>query len=700
MLVREPYQYNLRAFSRKELRPHRQCSCVRGAPNDVKRSRKLAIIVGLVATLAIVAGASARFAFANASSQNSSAISDNTPGWVSKAQNLGATDATQNIDLTVWLKLHNENQLQKQISDLYTPGNANYHKWLSQSQFNTNYSPTAQQVKSVSNFLTAHGFTILDTAENNFYIKVSGTVAQAEQAFHVQINNYRYQGKTYRSNAANPSADDTAGGNIANITGLDDASYFQPANLRPASHAGDGVGPNNAVIYQVLCGNSSTTYTLNVQGTPTPYTGFVPCGYNGDQLQKAYGVDTLVSQGIDGSGQTVAIVDAYGSPTILTDANKFSQVAGLPPLVNGQNFEIVGPNGTVNKPESPAQDPLGWQAEVTLDVEAVHAMAPGAKIVLVAAPNNYSDLDEAVNWVVVHHLANIVTNSWGLSTDLMSPGRASRDERIFMQAAAEGIGLNFSSGDNGDELANTGGKTVDYPASSPWVNAVGGTSLFLNSDNSYNSETGWGTNLQRLYTCAHYTVNSTTGLRECANYNPAGAFNYGFDGGAGGGLSYNFAGQPWQSSKIGTATAAGFGTVGTHRAVPDISMLADPYTGMNVWITDLSAGDTAPEAEPYGGTSLASPLFAGIMALVDQQRATHGMGSAGLASQYLYNLPTNAVHDVSNTSSFSLYYGSRYSGSFFTPTFNQDSSLAVGAGWDDVTGVGTPDAPAFVVALS
>jgi len=698
MLVREPYQHIRRAFSRKELRPRRQCGCVSGAPNDVKRSRKLAIIVGLVVTLAIVAGASARFAFASSNGQSSNKINGNTPGWISKAQNLGATDATQTIDLTVWLKLHNENQLQQQISDLYSPGNANYHKWLNQSQFNANYSPTAQQVKSVSNFLTSHGFTILDTAENNFYIKVSGTVAQAEQAFHVQINNYKLNGKNYRSNAADPS--DTSGGNIANVTGLDDASYFQPANLRPASHAGDGVSPNNAVIYQVLCGNSSTSNTINVQGTPTTYTGFVPCGYNGDQLQKAYGVDTLVSQGIDGSGQTVAIVDAYGSPTILRDANKFSQVAGLPPLVTGQNFEIVGPNGTVNKPESPAQDPLGWQAEVTLDVEAVHAMAPGAKIVLVAAPNNYSDLDEAVNWVVVHHLANIVTNSWGLSTDLMSPGRASRDERIFMQAAAEGIGLNFSSGDNGDELANTGGKTVDYPASSPWVNAVGGTSLFLNSDNSYSSETGWGTNLQRLYSCAHYTVNSTTGLRECDNYDPAGALDYGFDGGAGGGLSDNFAGQSWQSSKIGNATAAGFGTVGTRRAVPDISMLADPYTGMNVWITDLSAGDTAPEAEPYGGTSLASPLFAGIMALVDQQRAAHSMGSAGLASQYLYNLPTGAVHDVSNASSFSLYYGSRYSGSFFQPTFNQDSSLAVGAGWDDVTGVGTPDAPAFVAALS
>jgi subtilase family serine protease len=677
----------------------------------VNRSRKLAVIVGLVAILAIVAGTSAHFVYANPGSGNSIKISGNTPGWVSKAQNLGATDSTQTIDLTVWLKLQNENKLQKQLQDLYTPGNANYHKWLNQGQFDAGYSPTSQQVKSVSNFLNSHGFTILDTAENNFYIKVSGTIAQAEQAFHVQVNNYRYQGKNYRSNAADPSVDDTSGGNIASVTGLDDASYYQPANIRPASHAGDGVSPNNAVIWQVLCGGIGTSNTIKVQGTPTTYTGFVPCGYNGDQLEKAYGVDQLVANGIDGRGQTVAIVDAYGSPTILADANAYSQASHLPPLVLGQNFSIVGPNGTVNKPESKAQDPLGWQAEVTLDVEAVHAMAPGANIVLVAAPNNYADLDEAVNWVVVHHLANIVTNSWGLSTDLMSPGRASRDERIFMQAAAEGIGLNFSSGDNGDELANTGGKTVDYPASSPWVNAVGGTSLFLGSDNSYSFETGWGTNLKKLYGCVANTVNSSTGLRECSNYDPAGAFDYGFDGGAGGGLSYNFTGQPWQSSAIGGMTAAGFATVGTHRAVPDVSMLADPYTGMNVYITDLSVGDTAPEIEPYGGTSLASPLFAGIMALVDQARASHGMGPAGLASQWLYNLPAGAVHDVSNPSgvgnpvagdpnSFSLFYGSRYSGSFFNPTFNEDSSLAVGAGWDDVTGVGTPNAPAFVAALS
>ena len=98
------------------------------------------------------------------------------------------------------------------------------------------------------------------------------------------------------------------------------------------------------------------------------------------------------------------------------------------------------------------------------------------------------------------------------------------------------------------------------------------------------------------------------------------------------------------------------------------------------------------------------------MALVDQQRAANGLAPAGLASQYLYNLPGGAVRDVSNppsgvgnadgdANSFSLYYGSRYSGSFFNPTFNQDSSLATGSGWDDVTGVGSPNAPGFVAAL-
>jgi subtilase family serine protease len=143
-----------------------------------------------------------------------------------------------------------------------------------------------------------------------------------------------------------------------------------------------------------------------------------------------------------------------------------------------------------------------------------------------------------------------------------------------------------------------------------------------------------------------------------------------------------------------------------------VGLLADPYTGANVYITDLSAGDTKPEIEPYGGTSVACPLFAGVMALVDQARANKGLDHAGLAAQYLYNLPSGAVRDVStppagvgnavagDSNAFALYYGSRYSGTFFSPSFDQDSSLTATSGWDDTTGVGTPYAPSFVAALS
>ncbi len=689
----------------------------------MKSSRRFSVI-GVMLTVALALTALG-VTLVHANQATSYTLSGNTPGWVNNAQNLGAADPNQTIDLTVWLKLHNEDKLQQQLHDLYTPGNGSYHKWLSQADFNANYSPTSQEANAVSNFLQAHGFTIQATAENNFYIHVTGTVAAAEKAFHVQINNYSYHGQTFRSNAADPSLNDPSGGNIANVTGLDDASGYHSFAQRPALSDGDGVSPNNAVIWQVLCGGFDMTATLNINnGTTATDKGFVPCGYGAKQLQKAYGVDKLLAQGIDGSGQTVAVVDAYGSPTILQDANAYSSAYGLPQLVQGQNFDLVTPPGITNINEGPTRDPLGWQAEVTLDVEMVHAMAPGAKIVLVAAPNNYADLDEAVNWVVIHHLANIISNSWGNATDMASPGKGSRDERIFMQAAAEGIGVNFSSGDCGDETTSPaadpqcgGSKSVDFPASSPWVTAVGGTSLFLNSDNSYNFETAWGGNLNRQYVCAAYTMNSSTGLRNCTSYKPA-ALSLGFNGGAGGGLSYDYTAQPWQSG-ISGVNAGGFGTVGTHRALPDVGLLADPYTGANVYITDQSAGDTKPEIEPYGGTSVACPLFAGVMALVDQARANKGLDHAGLAAQYLYNLPSGAVRDVSTppagvgnavaggsnaaaggSNAFALYYGSRYTGKIYVPTFDQDSSLTATSGWDDTTGVGTPYGPSFVAALS
>ena len=663
-----------------------------------------------VAQLATPAQASG--SHGSSATHTTSAHTSAAPGsWTTKATRTGRTQGSTPLHLAVWLDQRHAAELAARTRAIYTKGSATYHHYLTSAQVTRRYAPTARQVSVVKQFLAKQGMHVQSVADNRAYVNVSATASQAERAFGVTLSQYRYQGQTLRGTTT-PKLGSIAGGHISSVSGLDTASAYRPS----IAHQGKGQKPapqSSSTPWDGVCGDFGTTKTehfVNPTDTRT-LTGFIPCGgYNGAQLQKAYGVDQLPADA--GAGQTVAIVDAYGSPTILQDANKFSEEAGLPPL-DSSNFSVRMPPGIGNKKESKSQDPLGWQAEVTLDVEAVHAMAPGAKIVLVVAPNNRADLDEAVNWVVTHHVANIVSNSWGLPLDLAAPGQGSRDNRILMTAAAQGIGVNFSSGDNGDEEARMGYRTVDFPASSPWVNSVGGTSLFLNSDDSYNTETGWGTTLYRLGTCADSST-LTSGQKQCNDtYDQAKKLDEGFQGGAGGGLSSLWTAQPWQSDAIGGDTAAGFGTVGTHRAVPDIGMLGDPYTGMAIWITDQSVGDTAPESETYGGTSLATPLFAGIMADVDQARAAAGHGPAGLASQYLYDLPAGAVRDIvapsfgnpnesaaAGPDSRSLFYGSFYSGSLFNVGFNSDTSLDTATGWDDVTGVGSPVAPAFVAALA
>jgi subtilase family serine protease len=136
-------------------------------------------------------------------------------------------------------------------------------------------------------------------------------------------------------------------------------------------------------------------------------------------------------------------------------------------------------------------------------------------------------------------------------------------------------------------------------------------------------------------------------------------------------------------------------------------MDADPYTGSAIYLTDLTAGDTHPVEETYGGTSLASPLFTAMMALVNQQRAAEGKSPAGLAAQDLYNqgvYGTSALHDVSGTvPSFAqngLFFGRPSTGGIYTIFFNQDTSLAARTGWDNVTGVGTPNGQSFIMAMA
>jgi len=342
--------------------------------------------------------------------------------------------------------------------------------------------------------------------------------------------------------------------------------------------------------------------------------------------------------------------------------------------------------GTYHHPErGQKQDPQGWYGEETLDVEAVHGMAPGADIVFVGAPNNFQDLDAALNHVVDRGLAQIVTNSYGFVTELLPPGFILPYEEIILEGVVQGIGIYFSSGDNSDESLVVGYRTPDWPASSPFVTAVGGTSLAVGATNNYLFETGWGS-----------TTSSWTGTTWSPK--PPGSWLYG----AGGGVSRIFAEPSYQVGVVPSALFAAQGRTG--RSVPDISAVADVNTGYIIGETQTFPDGSVRYSEyRIGGTSLSSPLMAGIMALADQCAGE----PHGFANPLFYSLAgSSAFTDVTSPASTVAVVRTNFVNgvdasaglAYRLRTMNQTLSLQTTPGYDDVTGLGTP-APGFIGAL-
>src|SRR5437870_4549639 len=234
--------------------------------------------------------------------------------------------------------------------------------------------------------------------------------------------------------------------------------WAKSANFKAAANPSDSIG------FRVYLGwsNPSAVESL-AKAVSDPRSASYGHYLTPQQVKGAYG---LTNTPYDGSGQTVAIIDAYAAPTIVQDVNQWSTNRGLPTMKPGQFSQLVAP-GTYNHPERGLrQDPQGWYGEETLDVEAVHGMAPGANIVYVGSPNNFQDLDAALNHVVDRHLAQIVTNSYGFRTELLPFGFIKPYEDTILQGAIEGITINFSSGDDNGESLVVGYKTVGWPASS------------------------------------------------------------------------------------------------------------------------------------------------------------------------------------------------------------------------------------------
>jgi subtilase family serine protease len=604
-------------------------------------------------------------------------VSDTRPAWATPANRAAAVAGSDRMVFSVWLGWNNTAALDRTLADLTDPASADHSRWLTPAEFHARFSPSPAQVSAVRTWLTRAGFAIVDVPQNRLFVTASGTVADVERTFAVTENMYRIDGTDVRAPDADPAVPAAIAADVQAITGLDGSlALATPEHRSPAPPppAGVSVGPCSQYWGQVTSRLFPNPYA---PGAPLPW---LICGYTPAQIDSAYGISRLRRAGLDGRGQTIAITGAFFSPTLRHDANSFSRQFGLPRLDHRNYRELVAP-GTRRYPRDPAET-QSWYIEQALDVEWTHAVAPGARIVYVGAANDAGGLDQAVNEVVDRHLANIVSDSWGLPESLAPRSESLAMNAVFEQAAAEGIGVYFASGDDGDNRAAAGRVSAGFPDSSPWVTSVGGTSLAIDARGNALWEAGWGTTS---------TDWSGTGWSPAA----PGDFMYG----SGGGPSHVFAMPSYQAGAVTPALAAWKGA--ERRTEPDLAMDADPQTGVTFAQTYvLPSGRHRIIDSWIGGTSLASPLVAGVMALADQESSF----PHGFLNPELYALRgTPALHDVlgGHRSLAVLRNALQPDGSIVTRlrSFDRDSSLAAGPGWDPVTGLGSLNVPAFLAAL-
>ena len=581
------------------------------------------------------------------------------------------------------------------------PSSAQYGRYVSAPAWRARFAPTDVQVAMVTGWLKSQGFSIGAIPLNHRFISFSGTSAQAEKAFATDLRVLSKNGQVVSAPVSSVSIPTALVGTVVGIGGLDTSNLRMPAHVggpeplkRSANATTSAASPSsvlpppgpvfkNGTPCSAYFGQKAASTFPQVLADPLTYA---PCGYKPAQLRGAYGIDSSLQVGYDGRGATVAVVDAYASPTILADSRTYAtRNDAQHPLRSYQFGQSLSATYTYVD-ECGAS---GWYGEETLDVEAVHAMAPAANILYVGAQScQDTDLNAAVNTVVDNNLAQVITNSYGDVGEPTSLADVAEEHQTFLQAAAQGISVLFSSGDSGDEIANTGSRQVDYEASDPFVTAVGGTALAVGKNNNYLFEQGWGTGKSIL------SGGQWTPLPPAYLY------------GGGGGTSQLFRRPGYQKGVVPASISNYFGQ-GAHRAVPDVAMVADPSTGFLVGQSQ-SFPDGSVRYSEYriGGTSLSSPLFAGVVAVTDQVKG----GSLGFLNPKIYSLSgSTAFRDVNAGRAVTdgvvrvdFVNGLDATDGLVTSlrTLNQTGTIFTRPGYDDVTGVGSPNGLSFLLAMA
>jgi subtilase family serine protease len=653
------------------------------------------------------------------------------------ANEAGPTPAKELIEFDVGVELKDLSGAEALAKEVTDPTSGDYRAFLTPTEWEARYSPTAKADKEIEKSLRKAGFKIRKVAPDRMTIVAEGTAEQIEGYFETSLARYEVGEETVRLASSALSAPTNVAPLISGVRGVNEVRA-KPANLTGAGGSG-GHGHGHSPPLKAggeeipqpagfRPGTPCSAYygqelaaTLPPFGdgfpNPLPYT---PCGYKPAQLQGAYNVTGAIAGGDDGAGVTVAIVDAYVSPTLYSDAVEYAnRNQSSEQWQPGQFTEMIQRPFTMTEEcEAP-----GWSGEQTLDVEAVHAMAPGANVLYVGGRNCTVSLYNAVQEVVDGHLANIVTDSWSNGPE---EEEAETDEsreafnHVLLMAAGTGVGVQFSSGDEGDNFIVSGSQQPSFPGTSPYATAVGGTSVEIGAQDERLDEVGWSTGISVL--CSEELV--SLGFCEAAEvgqWEPPAPGEY--DYGGGGGTSDQYA-EPWYQEPVVPREIAGrLGTGELNRVVPDISMEGDPSTGMLVGETQEFADGTYYDEYRIGGTSLSSPLFAGLMADADQAAG----GSLGFVNPLLYHLDSGgqssqAFYDILPAGKQALarndylneedaeagiltsarILGMEGATEYFCPQVNEESgeceveveeateSLSAAPGFDSMTGIGSP----------
>lgn len=575
--------------------------------------------------------------------------------------------------ITVHFKLSAEQkaELDALVQAQQTPGSAWYHKWLTPAEYASRFGLSASDLTSIEAWLEQQGFSIDRVSDSSTSISFSGSVAQVESAFQTEIHHYNVRGKTHFANATQISIPAAFGDVVQSVRNLDD---FRPQpQVRFRSPQSTKVNPN---------------FTSGQSGNHYLQPGDVSIIYD---------INAAYNAGYTGTGQSIAAVGQ--SEIDVSDIEHFQSAAGL--TVKDPTPILVPGSGT-------AQYFSGDEAESDLDLEYSGGIAKGATIYFVYVGNNsnYSVWD-SLQYAVDTKIAPIITMSYGGCEPDISSGDYVTLESILEQGASQGQSIMVASGDTGStacyaDLTSNSTPTaqeealaVNYPASSAYVTALGGTE-FPATDVASSNTTYWASSSgndvvtsaksyipEQVWNDDSYTVGQQDGAQ------------YALSSG-GGGVSTLTPRPSWQTGTIGGVSIPS----GSYRLVPDISLDSSPGNAGYLYcssdnqatgITGSCSNGFRDSNDQYltvaGGTSFAAPIFAGMLAIINQKENSTGQG---LINSTLYTMAANSstyasgFHDITSGGN-QCTAGSTYCSSA------GESEYAATTGYDEASGLGSVD---------